>query len=83
MTTFTKLNETEIANHLTHIPEWHMEGNQLVTDYVFKNFLHPTWTNTYNRVSIKLSTHDAENSVTDLDFKLAQYISETAKRFVA
>jgi 4a-hydroxytetrahydrobiopterin dehydratase len=37
---------------------------------------HPTWTNTYNTVSIHLSTHDAGNKVTDLDKKLAKAIDQ-------
>ncbi|MEJ0029437.1 MAG: 4a-hydroxytetrahydrobiopterin dehydratase [Bacteroidota bacterium] len=37
---------------------------------------HPTWTNTYNTVSIQLSTHDAGNTVTDLDRKLAKAIDQ-------
>jgi 4a-hydroxytetrahydrobiopterin dehydratase len=32
---------------------------------------HPTWTNTWNRVEVWLSTHDAGNIVTDRDRKLA------------
>ena len=32
---------------------------------------HPTWTNTYNRIHIVLSTHDAENKVTEKDWGLA------------
>lgn len=39
---------------------------------------HPTWTNTYNTVSIQLSTHDAGNTVTDLDRKLAKAIDAIA-----
>jgi len=35
---------------------------------------HPTWTNTWNSVSFQLSTHDAGNTVTDLDRKLARAI---------
>jgi 4a-hydroxytetrahydrobiopterin dehydratase len=35
---------------------------------------HPTWTNTYNRVEIKLCTHDAGNIVTEKDRELAQAI---------
>ena len=37
---------------------------------------HPTWTNTWNRVDIELSTHDAGNTVTDLDRKLAEAIDK-------
>ncbi|HEY0654625.1 MAG TPA: 4a-hydroxytetrahydrobiopterin dehydratase [Chryseosolibacter sp.] len=39
---------------------------------------HPTWTNTWNTVSIELSTHDAGNKVTDLDRKLAAAIDKLA-----
>ncbi len=35
---------------------------------------HPDWSNVYNRVHIKLSTHDAGNTVTDKDRKLAASI---------
>ena len=34
---------------------------------------HPQWTNVYNRVSIRLWTHDA-GGITDLDFRLAHAI---------
>jgi 4a-hydroxytetrahydrobiopterin dehydratase len=37
---------------------------------------HPTWTNTYNTVSIQLSTHDAGNTVTDRDRKMAKAIDQ-------
>jgi 4a-hydroxytetrahydrobiopterin dehydratase len=37
---------------------------------------HPTWTNTYNTVTIELSTHDAGNKVTDLDRKLSALIDK-------
>lgn len=33
---------------------------------------HPTWTNTYNKVHVRLSTHDAGNVVTDKDRWLAE-----------
>ena len=35
---------------------------------------HPTWSNTYNVVEFWLSTHDADNTVTDKDFLLAKHI---------
>ena len=35
---------------------------------------HPTWKNTYNVVEFWLSTHDANNTVTEKDFSLAKDI---------
>ena len=35
---------------------------------------HPEWSNTYNKVSIHLNTHDAGDTVTDKDRKLAAAI---------
>ncbi|WP_245826930.1 4a-hydroxytetrahydrobiopterin dehydratase [Parapedobacter luteus] len=37
---------------------------------------HPTWTNTWNSVEIWLSTHDAGNTVTEKDRKLAESIDK-------
>lgn len=37
---------------------------------------HPEWSNTYNTVHIRLSTHDAGNVVTDLDRTLARAIDQ-------
>lgn len=36
---------------------------------------HPEWSNVWNKVSIKLTTHDAGNTVTEKDRKLADAIS--------
>lgn len=38
---------------------------------------HPEWSNVYNRVTIRLSTHEA-GGITKLDTALAQFISDTA-----
>lgn len=35
---------------------------------------HPEWTNVYNRVSLRLNTHDAGNKVTARDVELAKRI---------
>ena len=35
---------------------------------------HPLWTNEYNKVEIRLSTHDAGNIVTAKDHQLAEAI---------
>jgi 4a-hydroxytetrahydrobiopterin dehydratase len=39
---------------------------------------HPEWSNTYNRVTIRLTTYDAGNKVTDKDRKLAAAIEALA-----
>lgn len=36
---------------------------------------HPDWSNTYNKVKIRLSTHDQGNTITEKDKKLAEQIS--------
>lgn len=36
---------------------------------------HPIWTNEYNKLDIKLFTHD-KGKITDLDFKLAKVIDD-------
>lgn len=37
---------------------------------------HPNWSNVYNKVTISLCTHDAGNTVTDKDKKLAAAIDK-------
>jgi 4a-hydroxytetrahydrobiopterin dehydratase len=37
---------------------------------------HPDWSNTYNLVSISLTTHDAYDTVTDLDRTMAAAIDD-------
>jgi len=39
---------------------------------------HPNWSNVYNTVIIELTTHDAGNTVTEKDRKLAKAISALA-----
>ena len=40
---------------------------------------HPNWSNVYNQVTIKLSTHDAGDVVTEKDRKLAEAIDNLIK----
>lgn len=42
---------------------------------------HPFWTNSYNKVSFELNTHDAGNVVTEKDRTLAAAIDEIFKKF--
>jgi 4a-hydroxytetrahydrobiopterin dehydratase len=39
---------------------------------------HPDWTNVYNRVAIRLNTHDAGGKVTEKDVALARKIEALA-----
>ena len=40
---------------------------------------HPNWSNVYNKVDIALNTHDAGNTVTEKDRKLAAAIDKVYK----
>lgn len=42
---------------------------------------HPSWSNVWNRVEIHLTTHDAGNTVTDKDRKLAAAIDRIFTRY--
>ncbi|OOG70705.1 4a-hydroxytetrahydrobiopterin dehydratase [Algoriphagus sp. A40] len=37
---------------------------------------HPNWSNVYNTVEIELTTHDAGNTVTERDHKMARAIDK-------
>jgi 4a-hydroxytetrahydrobiopterin dehydratase len=41
---------------------------------------HPNWSNVYNKVEIRLFTHDANNSITEKDRKLSVLIDEIYKK---
>ncbi len=41
---------------------------------------HPEWKNVYNTVEISLNTHDAGNTVTDKDRKLAAEIDKLSSK---
>jgi len=43
---------------------------------------HPTWSNTYDKVEIRLSTHDAGNTVTEKDRKLAESITNAGQKYL-
>ncbi len=73
---------------------WKIENNQLVREFIFKDFKtafafmtkvasvvdamdhHPDWSNVYNKVVIRLCTHDTGNIITEKDQALAKKIDE-------
>ena len=78
----SKLSEQDIEKKLLRFPDWEYFDNAIHAEFEFDNFrdcfsamsrIAFEWTNTYNILSISLSTHDAEG-VTDKDFKLAEAI---------
>ena len=52
-----------------------------VAIYAEKQNHHPNWSNVYNKVTIRLSTHDAGNIVTDKDRKLSSKIDDLFARY--
>ena len=42
---------------------------------------HPEWTNVYDRVSVRLTTHDASDRITAKDLDLARLLDRTASGF--
>ena len=42
---------------------------------------HPDWSNSYNRVTIRLTTH-SKGGLSDLDFQLAKRCDELSKKLV-
>lgn len=43
---------------------------------------HPNWSNVWNKVEIHLNTHDAGNTVTEKDRKLAAAIEKVYQKYV-
>ena len=43
---------------------------------------HPEWSNVYNRVNVRLTTHDA-GGVTERDVAMARFIDEITKGQIA
>jgi 4a-hydroxytetrahydrobiopterin dehydratase len=58
-----------------------MQFMQDATPFISKTDHHPTWSNTYNRVNVFITTHDAGNQVTEKDYTLAKYLDELYSTF--
>jgi len=43
---------------------------------------HPEWSNVFNRVSVRLTTHDAGDQVTARDVELAGFLAGVAEAFM-
>jgi 4a-hydroxytetrahydrobiopterin dehydratase len=60
-----------------------IEAFAFMTEVAFvaeKQQHHPNWENVWNTVHISLCTHDAGNTVTDRDHRLARSIETIARR---
>ena len=53
-----------------------MQFMQDATPFITQTDHHPTWSNTYNRVHVIITTHDAGNQVTEKDHTLANFLDE-------
>jgi 4a-hydroxytetrahydrobiopterin dehydratase len=56
-----------------------MEAFAFMTEVAFhaeKQNHHPNWSNVWNTVEIQLTTHDAGNTITEKDRKLAETIDK-------
>ena len=51
-----------------------------LTDYINSTDHHPEWENVYNKVKVRLTTHD-DNGVTDKDIALASLMETNVKKF--
>jgi 4a-hydroxytetrahydrobiopterin dehydratase len=74
MSTWKEENQVLLKTFTFASFEEAMQFMQNATPFISEADHHPTWSNTYNRVEVKLTTHDAGNKVTEKDRKLAAYL---------
>jgi 4a-hydroxytetrahydrobiopterin dehydratase len=79
MSTWKEENNTLIKTFEFSSFEEAMQFMQNAVPFISETDHHPTWTNTYNRVEVKLTTHDAGNKITEKDRKLAAYLDKLHK----
>ena len=76
MSTWKEENNTLIKTFEFASFEDAMQFMQNATPFISETDHHPTWSNTYNRIEVKLTTHDAGNKITEKDRKLAAYLDK-------
>ena len=80
MSTWKEENQVLVKTFTFASFEEAMQFMQNATPFISETDHHPIWSNTYNQVVVKLTTHDAGNKVTEKDRKLANYLDELCKR---
>jgi 4a-hydroxytetrahydrobiopterin dehydratase len=61
-----------------------VEAFSFMTEVAFhaeKQNHHPNWRNVWNQVDFELNTHDAGNTVTEKDWKLAETITKVYQKY--
>ncbi len=72
MNTWTEVDNTLCKTFEFETFEAAIEWMNKASIIISRHDHHPTWTNTYNKVHVQLSTHDAGNIVTEKDRILAE-----------
>ena len=76
--------ETNNSLHCTFTFKGFTEAFAFMTEVAFqaeKQNHHPNWSNVWNKVEIHLSTHDAGNTVTEKDRRLAVAIASIYQKY--
>ena len=76
MSTWKEENQVLLKTFTFAFFEEAMQFMQNAAPFISETDHHPTWSNTYNRVEVRLTTHDEGNKVTEKDRKLAAYLDE-------
>ena len=76
MSNWKEENQVLLKNFTFASFEEAMQFMQNATPFISETDHHPTWSNTYNRIEVKLTTHDAGNKITEKDRKLATYLDK-------
>jgi 4a-hydroxytetrahydrobiopterin dehydratase len=76
MSTWKEENQVLIKTFTFASFEEAMQFMQNAAPFISETDHHPTWSNTYNRVEVRLTTHDAGNKVTEKDYNLSRILDE-------